>query len=62
MSKESVINLDPWNNNNHLLTEDHVYHIFEKLIASSSHLNRHTFPSKLFDLYTYSIENKEVRE
>tara|TARA_B110000858_G_scaffold7844_2_gene8435 strand:+ start:2110 stop:3054 length:945 start_codon:yes stop_codon:yes gene_type:complete len=30
MSKESVINLDPWNNNNHLLTEEHVYHIFEK--------------------------------
>ena len=29
MSKESVINLDPWNNNNHLLTEEHVYHIFE---------------------------------
>ncbi len=30
MSEENTINLDPWNNNNHLLTEDHVYDILEK--------------------------------
>lgn len=30
MSEENIINLDPWNNKNHLLTEDDVYTIFEK--------------------------------
>ena len=26
---ENTIHLDPWNNNNHLLTKDHIYKIFE---------------------------------
>ena len=30
MSEENIINLDPWNNKNHLLTRDDVYTIFEK--------------------------------
>ena len=30
MSEENIINLDPWNNKNHLLTQDDVYTIFEK--------------------------------